>query len=252
MYIKINSFFFFFARRYVLQFKMTFLFSVVCSSAYCTCGHLSCAIQPHCSSSEAITSAVISRNTSHLSKNVSIITRRSEVFWDRFENFVPCWFISFFKIGKKINKQILSLPFSRDFRTKDEIPDFLPLVHTKFFDRFSTGDRFPSISFRVQISTEPRNDAGIKIEIKISIQSTKDSVYYYSILDFHPTPFSSKLVAFFVTIAWFSWLKTVFVYERKDLNIVHRFNFFNLISSALIFCFVLQVNISSFAISFFF
>lgn len=106
---------------------------------------------------------------------------------------------SFFKIGKKINKQILSLPFSRDFRTKDEIPDFLPLVHTKF-DRFSTGDRFPSISFRVQISTEPRNDAGIKIEIKISIQSTKDSVYYYSILDFHPTPFS-KLVAFFVTIA---------------------------------------------------
>lgn len=158
---------------------------------------------------------------------------------------------SFFKIGKKINKQILSLPFSRDFRTKDEIPDFLPLVHTKFFDRFSTGDRFPSISFRVQISTEPRNDAGIKIEIKISIQSTKDSVYYYSILDFHPTPFS-KLVAFFVTIAWFSWLKTVFVYERKDLNIVHRFNFFNLISSALIFCFVLQVNISSFAISFFF
>lgn len=158
----------------------------------------------------------------------------------------------FSRLEKKINKQILSLPFSRDFRTKDEIPDFLPLVHTKFFDRFSTGDRFPSISFRVQISTEPRNDAGIKIEIKISIQSTKDSVYYYSILDFHPTPFSSKLVAFFVTIAWFSWLKTVFVYERKDLNIVHRFNFFNLISSALIFCFVLQVNISSFAISFFF
>ena len=158
---------------------------------------------------------------------------------------------SFFKIGKKINKQILSLPFSRDFRTKDEIPDFLPLVHTKFFDRFSTGDRFPSISFRVQISTEPRNDAGIKIEIKISIQSTKDSVYYYSILDFHPTPFS-KLVAFFVTIAWFSWLKTVFVYERKDLNIVHRFNFFNLISSALIFCFVLQVNIFIFVHNFFF
>jgi len=42
-----------------------------CFSVYCTSGHSNCAIRRHSSSSEETTSAVIWRNTSHLSRNVS-------------------------------------------------------------------------------------------------------------------------------------------------------------------------------------
>lgn len=112
------------------------------------------------------------------------------------------------------------------------------------------GDRFPSISFRVQISTKPRNDARNKNRNKNRHSKHKGFhvLLFYS--GFSSYPFVETGSIFYYD-AWFSW-QTVFRYERKDLNIIHhyRFNFFNLIFYINL---LLQVTfLSSFMISFFF
>lgn len=73
--------------------------SHLCFSAYCTCGRWNCAIRPHSSSSEVTTSAVISRNISHLSRNVS----KASVFHSNLYAYIFCYRSS--KKKKKRNKK---------------------------------------------------------------------------------------------------------------------------------------------------
>lgn len=128
--------------------------SLLCCSAYCTCGHLSCAIQTHCFFSEATTNAVISRNTSHLSKNVSNLafTKNTSRKCKRFREFMNLWSFDEFFIRSTFFRRIhssIALSFGNSLISRGE-NDF------GIFGIFAEAKIFFFLSFVALFSRERR------------------------------------------------------------------------------------------------